>query len=184
MTAATTDTLATLTAAVESAFCQWYGLDSWADDHSAAALARALDRGEFMRAFALAEDGISSWLPDDGTDDSQENRRDLRNLAIAVEDGDCDDAHAVAEWIAEAERLAELESGYVSERAEAAAELGREALAAVADGDWRTALTSIGRACEIEREFGDDPAWGPVLRAFEAAEPAEADEADDDDCDE
>lgn len=57
----------------------------------------------------------------------------------------------------------------VERHAEAASECGNAAIAAIRRGDMAEARTQIERASEIESEYGDDPAWGPVLRLIEEA---------------
>lgn len=55
---------------------------------------------------------------------------------------------------------------------ERAADAGMATLAALAAGDHDTAIRQAELASGIEREYGDDPAWGPflaVVRAYVAA---------------
>jgi hypothetical protein len=105
------------------------------------------------------------WVPNDGSPQWQQYRKDL---ADAIEEGGDLDG-----FIAQ-------ESDYVTEQADEARELGDEAAGHLRDALHTTtldgaafhidlALNALKSASAIERAFGDDPTWGSPLKACGAA---------------
>ena len=190
MTAATpdtTDALATLTAAVESAAAEFDGI-GW--DNHMDTIADVLEAAKPARLCKLVDGALDGDLesgseyPNDGTAESQSHRREIADAVEALKDLNVHNVDAVTEMANRFRALADAEAAYVTSRSDAATDLGREAVAAAQAGDYDKALRLARSAYEIEMEFGDAPAWRPVLAAAEAlVEAAEADE-DDDDCDE
>jgi hypothetical protein len=65
-----------------------------------------------------------------------------------------------------------------SAAASAAGKHGDAAIAAITRGDLEDALTEVETASRIESEWGDDPAWGPVVRVIRGAVKAAKEEVD------
>jgi hypothetical protein len=155
-------TIKALRAAAQTA-SGWTGIE-W--DSSLDALASQLAKaGTDPRALAKVAERwegsrIHSYTPDNGSCASQQTEQDLTRLARMVRDCDPD-------ALGLAERLATEERESVEEQAEAAAEHGAAAVVAAEAGEWDDALSEINRACSLEREYGDDPSWGPVRRMIE-----------------
>lgn len=69
-----------------------------------------------------------------------------------------DDDDATPEWVAQSE-----------DAAESAAECGDRAIEALRGGDYKAALVAVMEASATERDYGDDPTWGPVVVAVAGA---------------
>lgn len=134
------------------------------------------ERAEIRKALsrAVEPEGGTFWR-EDGSYSSQCLDRDWRDLGREVEAlhdessvEDIETARQHAEWIADAEARA------VEGNAEAAGEYGDDAIAAAEAGDWEAAVAALEEACRCEREYGDDPSWGPALKlAQELADAAD-----------
>ncbi len=179
---------AQILAAAEQAAESWDGI-SW--DSAPQTLLAAVEAGRSIGTDDLTE---GCYWPDDGSHAAQELRRDWAALVTEVtgdeETGIGRRVEYTAETIAEAQRLVDAEAASVEERAEAAAELGRQAAELVGAGRWSEAIEAANQAAGIEREFGDAPAWGglaDMIRAlpeYLAAEQASEDYQADDRSDE
>lgn len=113
---------------------------------------------------AAAEPSGGCWWRDDGSHRSQQLRTDWRDLLAEVEaltdESSADEietARQHAEWLADAER------GVVESDAAAAAEHGSAAIAAAERGEWDECLEWLESAARLEREYGDEPMWGPAV---------------------
>lgn len=145
----------TLRAAVEKAASAWDGI-TWDTDLEGVATAAREGRLDDV-------EGIGTWMARDGSSDSQQHLRRLRELREMIE------GESTGEEIAAlAEELHAEERAYVERRAKQAASEGEAAVQAVACGDWGEAIERLQSACAIEREFGDDPAWSRALLILEA----------------
>lgn len=154
---------ATISAAVEDAAVSWAGLD-W--DSAPQTLLAAVDAG---RAVDVDDLGGCYW-PDDGSDVSQQLRRDWAALVSEVSEVKATTRGRVeypADVLSEARRIAAAEAAAVKERASAAAELGRIAAGHVGAGQWDDAIDAANRTAAVEREFGDAPAWGKLADAIQ-----------------
>lgn len=173
----TTKTIADLATAIETAIGQWDGItwDTGPQDvlHQLTKLGELAAKREeddhytasqMRKAISAAlEPDHGTFWSDDGSYQAQCLARDWRDLRAEIEtldeDSSAEDietARQHAEWIVDAERKA------VEANAEAARAHGEAALEAAEAGDWDTAVEELEQACQIEREYGDDPAWGPA----------------------
>lgn len=118
----------------------------------------------------------------DGSHESQTLEREWRDLLAEVDAADKDDDGAYpSEVVDNARRMAEAEESAVTESSDSAAELGRKAAELVDAGQWSDAIKAAEQAAQIEREFGDAPAWGGLADAIRALpEYRAAEQADED----
>lgn len=165
MTNTTNTAAASIAALVETATAAWDGL-SW--DSSPATLLHMIESGKPVDTDEDLTAGC--YWPDNGSHTSQELARDWRDLLDAVNEVSTAQrpVEYPAEVLAEAQRLADAEEAAVTERAEAAAELGESVTEHVAAGRWDDAIKAAEQAAQIEREFGDAPAWGRLADAIRA----------------
>lgn len=155
----------------------WEGI-SWDSDLEdvATALEKARDGAAqyIRRAKARAEDGISIWVFDDGSYDSQKFRARVARLTDRLREFE-----ALEPLAYDARALADDEASFVALDASAAEDYADEACDAADAGDWKEAVRLANEACALEREYGDDPTWGQLLAMAEAfAEMVEAEGAD------
>lgn len=169
-------TLKDLRAAVRAAAERWTGLD-WAG--SLADIVSDLSAGR-----RIDLETISSWFGQDGSHESQSHQQAINSLKRRIEDEideDCS-AEVRAEIEAEAQALADTEEAYVVGRARAAAQEGSKIIEALdcPEPDYSEAIRRAEEACSIERDFGDDPSWSPVLSMVERMHvlASEAEDAD------
>jgi hypothetical protein len=81
----------------------------------------------------------------------------------------------LASLFAEVEALANVEDAAIDESADRAGEHGERAVMFAESSDWPAVLVELEAACSLERDYGDAPAWGPVLElARDMAQAAEA----------
>lgn len=140
------------------------------------------ERAEIRKALsrAVEPEGGTFWR-EDGSYSSQCLDRDWRDLGREI--GALHDESGVEEIAAareHAELVADAEAKAVEANAETASEYGDDAIAAAEAGDWDAAVAALEKACRCEREYGDDPSWGPALKlARELADAAEETAGDD-----
>lgn len=154
-------------ARIERATAQWDGL-SWDSDLDASA--DVLESGDdarigtLMRSLDDGAEGIRSWYgagrPAD--EDVQRHRAAVERLAREIAEGG-----DVATLAAAARELADAEARDVEERAEAAADCGERAIAALLARDYAEAAGLLREAATIERQYGDAPAWGGLAEAVD-----------------
>jgi hypothetical protein len=104
----------------------------------------------------------------DGSYEAQRLRAEWRSLLERVRSCDPDDEGDMDDLEFLAEEMVEAENEHVEARAMDADEEARYAIDAIEDGDAAEALHRINEAACIEREFGDDPAYGPAVKAVKA----------------
>lgn len=144
------------TTAIQTASAQWTGLE-WTSGPQE--LLAALKRERLVDEV----DG-ACWWPADGSNDSALLTERWHRLLSDVGDAD----EVTPALVERAEAMVEAEAAYVAGRAELAADEGRCALELLAAGDYETALDHVNKAAQIEHEFGDDPSWGPAVKAVKA----------------
>lgn len=128
---------------------------------------RALWRREWNLAMEASQDVC--WWPADGGYTAQRRRTQWRALGQAVEALTVETpVTEVADCYADADGLVQEEREYVEERASLAKEYGLEAIAHLEHGEWDDAKRAAKRACDIESEFGDCPAWEEFRFTVEA----------------
>lgn len=125
------------------------GLDAEQSYRMRSALARA------------AEPEAGCWWLADGSYEAQALRRRWDSLLESIPS--LTTAEEIEAALAEAQALAEAEGDHVTDAAETAREHGEVALAAAESGDWGEAEAEAAQAVLAEAQFGDAPAWRPVL---------------------
>lgn len=155
-----------ITAAYEAATGQWDGL-TW--DTEFEGVLHALESG---RRVCLDDIPAAGWgLRDDGTLTYQAHRRAVATAKTMLEDlidDDCSDddrKRVIAAWRA----LVDEEAGAVAKDAARAEESAAAAVEAAQAGDLARAEELAEQAAHLERQYGDDPTWGPFLAAVRAA---------------
>ena len=127
---------------------------------------------------------VTAWGIDEG-DRGQSWRNAVRTAADALGRAlEAADETAQEEACRALRALATSSDLHVTEAAAAAEEAARDALAAARAGDVDEALTRAEDAARLERAYGDDPTWGPLLAAVRTwaavvTEEVEGDEGDD-----
>jgi hypothetical protein len=144
----------------------WDGI-SWDSDLEdvATALEKARDGADqwIRRAKRAAEDGISTWMSDDGSYESRKFRARVSRLTDRLRE--FEELESLAD---DARALADDEAAHVERDATAAEGYADEACDAADDGDWKEAVRLANEACALEREYGDDLTWGQLLAMAEA----------------
>lgn len=161
----------TLRTAVEQASEEWTGLD-WDEPSTLRNIAHVLggrksarDLERMLNAYLEGRgDPITSSHDNDGSHASQQHRSDCRALERALEEGETNN---LADLAQKADELAGEEEACVEARAASAAEQGTLAIEAAERDDWTEALACVERVCREERNYGDDPTWGPVRKMVE-----------------
>jgi len=145
---------------------EWEGI-SWDSDLEdvAISLEKARDGADqwIRRAKRAAEDGISTWMSDDGSYESQKFRARVSRLTDRLREFE-----ALESLADDARALADDEAAHVERDAKAAEVYADEACDAADEGDWEEAVRLANEACALEREYGDDPTWGQLLAMAEA----------------
>ncbi len=136
------------------------------------ALLSLLEKGKLSTEF----DGGHGWWTANGSFEGQDLNRRWRRLLSDVGEAD----EVTPDLIERAEEFVAAEDAHVEKFASDAADEGRAAIELLKAGDYGGALDHVKKAASYEREFGDDPAWGPAVKALkELVELAQSvDEAD------
>lgn len=122
-----------------------------------------LEKGKLTTDF----DGGHGWWTASGTYEAQMINRSWRKLLDDIDNTDPQwvTGDVIQAFVERCQEFVDAEDAHVEEVAEEAADLGRQALERIDLGDYVVAVDLLRKAAKLEMEFGDDPSWGPAVKA-------------------